>query len=160
MPEINESVESFVSETQLIFDRIDHMEEKVSQQIEKISLGTLVGKWVGEHIMATGIGATVTILGFVGTIVTGTLWVDGNYVDAAEMKGATEQIQKSLKENQARSQIDNLEMRKWYMEQRLQDQQARPRRTVEDDARIEQLKRDINGLDRRIRDAERKLEAQ
>lgn len=160
MPEINESVESFVSETQLIFDRIDHMEEKVSQQIEKISLGTLVGKWVGEHIMATGIGATVTILGFVGTIVTGTLWVDGNYVDAAEMKGATEQIQKSLKENQARSQIDNLEMRKWYMEQRLQDQQARPRRTVEDDARIEQLKRDINSLDRKIRDAERKLEAQ
>lgn len=147
------------AETQLIIDRIDHVERDLTEQIEKISLGTLVGKWVGEHMMATGIGAFVTILTFVGTIVTGTLWVDGNYVDAAEMGKSTQQIQQSIGDNYQRGKIDNLEMRRWYMEQRLQDLEAKPNKTQDDRARIEQMKREIANTEIKIREAERKLES-
>ena len=144
-------------EAEILLDRMNAVENRLGDRIDKITFRALVGAWISEHLFAVSLGSVLTVLSFVGTLVMGTLWVDGNYVDAAELKQSTEQIQRGLNNLEQRGRIDSLEMRKWYLEQRLEDYEAKPRRTPEDNAKIERMKRDIRALDRKINDAENKI---
>lgn len=152
-----DAVPAAAGDAGLVIGRVDHVEAELKKQIADISLGTLIGKWVGEHMMATGIGTVVTVVTFVGTIITGTMWVNNNFVDAAELGKSTQQIQQSIEQLQLRDKINNFQMRKWFLEQRIEDLEAKSHKTPADVARINHLKRDADSLNAQILEAQKNL---
>ncbi len=145
-------------ELQFVSEKVDKVERDLKEELGKISFESLFGRWVSSHVMTVSVSTIATVLGFVGTIFVGSFWVSDRFVEAAELDKATQQIQRDLTKFRHQGSVDNLEMRRWYAEQRLADMESKRSPSADDRARIQQLRREIERLDGQIRATQDKIE--
>lgn len=155
MPDQNNTDTTPASEAGLILQQLNATEKELRQEIEGITFGKLVGKWVSEHVAAVGISSFISAASFIGSIVFGVFWFTENVVMAAEYNKGIAQVQKDVASASRKSEIRNLGLQRILLEQRLDYLTDKPRITPQDQVKIDKLKSDIEHIDRQLEDLQR-----
>lgn len=143
------------TDTAAILQQVTGVEASLRTEIDKISLATLIGKWVSEHVALVGASSFVAIVSFIGSIVVGSFWVKDNIVFASDFNKGMAQIQKDVASAARQSEIRSLTVQRLLLSQRLDNLSDKDRITAKDQAKIDKLKTEIDHINRQIEDLER-----